>query len=411
MLEVRIITGARAGQADRFEKDTIVVGRLGTADLRFAPEQDLDVSGRHAEIRLINGVYTVHDVGSTNGTYVNGRRVEGSATLQEGDKVQFGAHGPEVEIRVLPAAKLTPTRSHKAKQLPTNTEVRIAAAVEKHTAGLKRMMVAALLFIVAGAGVAYYFVRRDAVAKTAALNRLLAQNDSVAAILQGGGRDTALLRRIVQMDLPTIHKQNSPAVALLVSEIGGRSFAGSGFAIAEDGTLLTNRHNVRDENGITATRIAVKFSNTREWLPAHIVKLSDVGGEDLALIKLDRGGPFPVVQGVDSTQTDATEGTSVVTIGFPLGYDTPMEGDGNDFMAKSTLNPGTVGKRTSTVLQIDSYAAHGSSGSPVFNTRGLVVGVVYGGAPEGGGRIVYAVPPDRIAAFIPQEYRTVIKGR
>jgi hypothetical protein len=60
-------------------------------------------------------------------------------------------------------------------------------------------------------------------------------------------------------------------------------------------------------------------------------------------------------------------------------------------------------------LQIDSYAAHGSSGSPVFSTRGVVVGVVYGGAPEGGGRIVYAVPPDRIAAFIPAEYRSIVK--
>jgi len=35
--------------------------------------------------------------------------------------------------------------------------------------------------------------------------------------------------------------------------------------------------------------------------------------------------------------------------------------------------------------------------------------VVYGGAPEGGGRIVYAVPPDRIAAFIPEEYRAIVK--
>jgi S1-C subfamily serine protease len=317
-----------------------------------------------------------------------------------------------VQIRVDRTSKITPTRANvpaQKGQKPSTTEVRIAVAVQKQTAGLKRMMVAALLLVVAGSAVAYYFVRRDAMAKTAALNKLLAQNDSVAAILQGGGRDTALLRRIVQMDLPTIHKQNSPAVALLVSEIGGRSFAGSGFAITADGAVLTNRHNVRDENGQTATRIAVKFSNTREWLPAHIEKISTVPSEDLALIKLDRGGPFPVVQGVDGAQSDASEGTAVVTIGFPLGYDTPMEGDGNDFMAKSTLNPGTVSKRTSTVLQIDSYAAHGSSGSPVFSTRGLVVGVVYGGAPEGGGRIVYAVPPDRIAAFLPREYRSVVK--
>jgi len=165
--------------------------------------------------------------------------------------------------------------------------------------------------------------------------------------------------------------------------------------------IVTNRHNVQDESGTDATRIAVKFTNTRDWLPAHAVTVSDVPGEDLALIQMDRPGPYPAVDGVSCGVTDAAEGNSVVTIGFPLGYDTPMEGQGNDFMAKATLNPGTVSKRTTSVLQIDSYAAHGSSGSPVFNVRGVVVGVVYGGAAEGGGRIVYAMPPDRLCRFVP----------
>jgi len=407
MLEIRILTGARAGQVDKFEKPVVVVGRLGTADLRFSPEQDLDVSGRHAEIRGSAGAYTITDVGSTNGTYVNGKKVEGTVTLHDGDRVQFGSKGPEVQVRT--GAGITPTRERPPVTPAGSTEVRIAAAVQKQTAGLKRIMTGALVVIVAGAGVAYYYARQDAAKKDAKLATLMAMNDSVSAILQGGTHDTALLRRIVALDLPTIHKQNAPAVAILVSEIGGKAFAGTGFAVTSDGVLITNRHNVRDETGATATRIAVKFTNTKEWLPAHIVKVSEVPSEDLAVIKMDRGGPFPVVNGVSSGQTDLAEGTSVATIGFPLGYDTPMEGEGNDFIAKSTLNPGTIAKVTSSVLQIDSYAAHGSSGSPVFSTRGIVIGVVYGGAPEGGGRIVYAVPPDRIAAFIPDEYKSVLK--
>lgn len=408
-LEIRILSGARAGQTDRFDQSVIVVGRHGTADLRFSPEQDLDVSGLHAEIRVIDGVWRIHDAGSTNGTFVNGARVEGSAALNDGDRVQFGARGPLVEVRVGTGHPITPTRPGAAIPAAGGTELRIAAAVRKQTAGLKRLVLALVVIVLAGGGTAYVLARRDAEAQARLLARLKAQNDSVSAILQGGGHDTSLLRRVVQLDLPAIHRQNSPAVAILVSEIGGKSFAGSGFAIASDGTLLTNRHNVRDESGVSATRIAVKFTNTGDWLPAHVVKVSDVPSVDLAVIKVDREGPFPVVQGVSSGARDAIEGMAVVTIGFPLGYDTPMEGEGNDFVAKSTLNPGTVSKRTSTVLQIDSYAAHGSSGSPVFSTRGLVVGVVYGGAPEGGGRIVYAVPPDRIAAFIPAEYRSIIK--
>jgi S1-C subfamily serine protease len=402
MLEIRILSGARAGQADRFEKSVIVVGRHGTADLRFSPEKDLDVSGRHAEIRLEQGRYTVHDAASTNGTFVNGQRVTGAAELKDGDTVRFGAKGPEVQIRTGVTSAADAPRP-KAR----STEERIAVAVTKQTAGLKRYMAAAVVVLVLGIGGVYYMSTRPS--ETQPLNKPIPVNDSLLPVLQGGNRgDTALLNR-VQMDLPAIHVRNSPAVALLVSEIGGKSFAGSGFAITPEGLVITNRHNVRDERGHAATRIAVKFTNTKEWLPARIVKVSDAAGEDLALIQMERGGPFPVVQGLSSGGSDATEGNSVVTIGFPLGYDTPMEGEGNDFIAKSTLNPGTVSKRTSGVLQIDSYAAHGSSGSPVFSARGLVVGVVWGGPPDGGGRIVYAVPPDRLAAFIPAEYKGIVK--
>jgi S1-C subfamily serine protease len=52
------------------------------------------------------------------------------------------------------------------------------------------------------------------------------------------------------------------------------------------------------------------------------------------------------------------------------------------------------------VLQIDSYATHGSSGSPVFDARGEVVGVIYAGPREAQGRIVYAVPSPHIVALI-----------
>ena len=444
MIEIRILTGARAGQTDRFDKPVIVVGRHATVDLRFSPEKDLDVSGRHAEIRESDGRRTITDLGSTNGTFVNGKQVEGTVELKDGDRVMFGAKGPETEIRtVQPGVSETP-------RLPKrSTEERIAVAVSQQTAGLKRYMVAAVLLMVVTAGIAYATARRESTRRVEELRKLLASNDSMRVVLTGSMRasgDTSLLneiqrnlaalqqrlpgatsdaeraqikaeiqqnerqlRRMVQMDLPAIHAANAPAVALIVSKIGGKAFAGSGFSITPDGLILTNRHNVKDENGTVATALAVKFTNTKDWLPAHIIRVSDEPNEDLALIQMDRGGPFPVVQGVSSGVTDASEGMSVVTIGFPLGYDTPMEGQGNDFIAKATLNPGTVSKRTSSVLQIDSYAAHGSSGSPVFSTRGYVVGVVWGGPPEGGGRIVYAVPPDRIVAFVPTEAKGIVK--
>lgn len=445
-LDVRILTGARAGQALRFDKGVIVVGRHAVSDLRFDPEKDLDVSGRHAEIRNLSEVYTLHDTGSTNGTFVNGTRVEGSEGVQlnDGDRLQFGRSGPEVSIAMSPARPSSTARPTKG-----NTEQRIAVAVKQQTAGLKRFLYAAIVLLSVGVGGAFVYGRRESAQRVEELRKLLAMNDSVAAVLQGGMRqagDTALmnavegrlrelrarlpsstsdaerdeiaaeiasnerqLRRMVQMDLPTIHARNAPAVAILVSEIGGVPFAGSGFAITPGGVMVTNRHNVRNDKGEMSSRIAVKFTNTREWLPARVVRVSDDPETDLALIQVDRGGTYPVVEGIGTGNAEVVEGVSVVTIGFPLGYDTPMEGVGNDFLAKSSLNPGTVSKKTSSVLQIDSYAAHGSSGSPVFDARGRVIGVVWGGPQGGGGRIVYAVTPEKLAAFIAAGDRTTAR--
>ena len=50
--------------------------------------------------------------------------------------------------------------------------------------------------------------------------------------------------------------------------------------------------------------------------------------------------------------------------------------------------------------QIDAFAQHGSSGSPVFDGHAHVIGVVYGGPTGAGGRIVYAVPSDKIVALM-----------
>jgi S1-C subfamily serine protease len=41
---------------------------------------------------------------------------------------------------------------------------------------------------------------------------------------------------------------------------------------------------------------------------------------------------------------------------------------------------------------VDGYGAEGASGSPIFDEAGAVVGILYGGAPESRGRIVFGVP-------------------
>ena len=54
-------------------------------------------------------------------------------------------------------------------------------------------------------------------------------------------------------------------------------------------------------------------------------------------------------------------------------------------------------------------AAQGSSGSAVFDKRGFVIGVLFGGAAGSNGRIIYAVPSSRLVAQMPSEGAGIVK--
>ncbi|OEJ34288.1 DUF1707 and FHA domain-containing protein [Streptomyces subrutilus] len=63
------------------------IGRDPGSGLRLSHET---VSRAHAELSLRDGVWVLKDLGSTNGTTVNGHRVTGSAVVRDGDQVGFG---------------------------------------------------------------------------------------------------------------------------------------------------------------------------------------------------------------------------------------------------------------------------------------------------------------------------------
>jgi len=67
--------------------ETVTIGRLPQCEVSL---EDKGASRRHAQIRLKDGVATLTDLGSTNGTDVNGRTVQ-VATLDDGDRVTIGA--------------------------------------------------------------------------------------------------------------------------------------------------------------------------------------------------------------------------------------------------------------------------------------------------------------------------------
>jgi pSer/pThr/pTyr-binding forkhead associated (FHA) protein len=84
MLVVR--RGPNAGSRFLLDKDVTTAGRHPESDIFL---DDITVSRRHAEIRRTVKGFTVHDVGSLNGTYLNRERVDDDE-LTNGDELQVG---------------------------------------------------------------------------------------------------------------------------------------------------------------------------------------------------------------------------------------------------------------------------------------------------------------------------------
>jgi pSer/pThr/pTyr-binding forkhead associated (FHA) protein len=82
-------TGARAGEDIDLEGDEVAIGRSRQSALVLP---DPKVSRAHALLRHHPDAWVVEDLGSKNGTWVNGRRISGPTRLQHGDMVQVGDH-------------------------------------------------------------------------------------------------------------------------------------------------------------------------------------------------------------------------------------------------------------------------------------------------------------------------------
>lgn len=87
----RHTAGSTAGQLRGRPLPTsgrVLLGRAETMHLRIG---DPTVSKRHARIEAERGAFWLIDLGSTNGTFVNGAPVVGAVALQDGDVVRFGS--------------------------------------------------------------------------------------------------------------------------------------------------------------------------------------------------------------------------------------------------------------------------------------------------------------------------------
>jgi S1-C subfamily serine protease len=203
-----------------------------------------------------------------------------------------------------------------------------------------------------------------------------------------------------QVDFRGISRKNADAVALVVVKFSASEiFSATAFSVDSQGTMVTNKHVlVGEEGGRQPLGIAVKFSGSTQWFRGRLLGVSD--DADVGVFKVDIRGGTPRVAGFAPEPQDPQRGDPVAIIGYPLGEDLPMEGQGRTTIADPTLTVGTVSKVLSDVVQVDGYGAPGSSGSPVFGRDGRVVGVVYGGNRESQGKIIFAVPGQQVADYL-----------
>jgi hypothetical protein len=87
MPKLTLLLGRRTMQVYDFKQPSIVIGRDDGVDVLI---DNPSVSRRHAEIRLGDDGWEVEDLGSSNGTFIGGTKIQGPHALGLGDEIGFG---------------------------------------------------------------------------------------------------------------------------------------------------------------------------------------------------------------------------------------------------------------------------------------------------------------------------------
>jgi len=134
---IKVLTGLEAGRVHLVVTDELIVGRQSTCDLRI---DDSSLSRQHCRIHKSNGVFFVEDLGSRNGTQVNGVRIKAPVRLEDGALIQLAAgtiimfsHQEDLEVqaeqRLYASAVLDPlTGLHNRRHLDARLKSEFAFA-------------------------------------------------------------------------------------------------------------------------------------------------------------------------------------------------------------------------------------------------------------------------------------------
>jgi S1-C subfamily serine protease len=335
-LQVR--TGPDAGTAVELPADApFVLGRQRGCDLVV---RDARASRRHLQLAPDGDRIHLRDLGSANGTVLDGRRVE-EALLEGGEEIRIGdvliavTLGPPSASRPRPGGPGDDDATRVEPQLATHSMVR--RMVEAGTRRAHRTAIAA-----------------GAVA-------VLAVAAVVAVLLLGGdGEDR----------VPEVVERLTPSTVLVVTERDGtRTGSGSGWVLdAGEGLIVTNAHVINQGEGFRV----VSGGRSR---PATVVGVSPC--EDLALLRVrDTGGLRTAALASGSS---VEQGETVVALGYAADA-AAGDGVGSTTGVVSVVrtafrDPAPDVPPYPEVIQTDTALNPGNSGGPLADLEARVIGV------------------------------------
>lgn len=326
-------SGSERGTTLQLDGECLVIGRDEDCDLVLS---DPKVSRRHASLdRAADGSAVVRDLGSSNGTWVNGERIQ-SAALRGHEQIQVG----ETVLATSPQPPSTDPGRTVAGSAFLGGAVHGQSAVFRLL--VERSVRRATVLAVSAVGVAL-------VVGGVALFALLTRGESA-------------VERVVAAAAPS-------TVFVEALQSGVRAESGSGWVLDGDRRLIvTNAHVV---NGGTSFRIGTE-SNVYE---ARVVGVAPC--EDLAVLAVPDAPPLQALP--LGAQSSLALGETVVAVGYP-------ENASREASLTSTTGVVSVVRssyreaapdvpRYPNVVQSDAAVNPGSSGGPLLDLRGRLVGV------------------------------------
>jgi len=188
-----------------------------------------------------------------------------------------------------------------------------------------------------------------------------------------------------QADITELFKKVKPSIVMILNygKDGKTLKQGSGFFISGNGEVITNRHVLED-----ATKAELKTSEGKTYLISRIVAEDKEG--DLIKVTSDIQPNKVIALKISASRPE--EGERIIVIGNPLGLEMTI----SDGIVSAVREIPEYGR----IIQITAPISPGSSGSPVINMKGEVIGIATS-MNRDGQNLNFAVSSDRLARLVP----------